>query len=432
MRERSLLYLFLALNVALAGAFVVYLILSNSGQPTVISTTFPTSGKTNAVTNAPLAAATASLPTTKTNVPVIVSPAETTSNPPAVAIQPEVKPVFTSKKFNWEQIESEDYAKYIDNLRAVGCPEEKIRYIIMADINELCARKRLKEAVANDTQWWRAEPESIPVNILHEKGRELEEQRRRLIAKLLGPEAVDNEKGESLLWSSVQLSGPVLGALSPEAHSQVQEICAQAKERNNTVVFARANQGQPLNAVELARMREQTRADLRQVLNAEELEEFLLRYSQNALILRAELRGLEPTAEEFRKIFRALDPIDHKMQLEYGSKEALSEKQKERYERQRDDIIREALGTERFSEYLLTKDPLYRQAQMFALQYNAPSKAIMPIYHATKATETKRQKILNDPALTPQEKSDEINAIYQQQQKSIQQIASDANGSPPR
>ena len=30
--------------------------------------------------------------------------------------------------------------------------------------------------------------------------------------------------------------------------------------------------------------------------------------------------------------------------------------------------------------------------------------------------------------LTPQEKSDEINAIYQQQQKSIQQIASDANG----
>src|SRR5436190_2813676 len=111
MRERSLLYLFLALNVALAGAFVVYLILSNSGQPTVISTTFPTSGKTNAVTNASLAAATPSLLPTKTNLPVIMPPAETTSAPPAAAIQPEAKPVFTSKKFNWEQIESEDYAK---------------------------------------------------------------------------------------------------------------------------------------------------------------------------------------------------------------------------------------------------------------------------------------------------------------------------------
>jgi hypothetical protein len=426
MRERSLLYLFLALNVALAGAFVVYLILSNSGQPSVVSTTFPSSSKTNLATNAPLAVATPDPP--KTNLPVLVTTLETTSAPPALTTQSEPKPAFTSKKFNWEQIEAQDYVKYIDSLRAVGCPEEKVRYIILADINELCAKKRLKEAVAHDIQWWHAEPDSVPVNILHEKGRELEEQRRRLIEKLLGPEAVDNEKGESLLWSSVQLSGPVLGALSPELHGQVQEICAQAKERNNTVMFARANQGQPLNAVELAKMREQTRVDLRQVLNAEELEEFLLRYSQNALLLRAELRGLEPTAEEFRKIFRALDPIDHKMQLEYGSKDALSEKQKERYERQRDDIIKEALGSQRFEAYLMTKDPLYRQAQMFALQYNAPSKAIMPIYQMTKATETKRQKILNDPALTPQEKSDEINAIYQQQQKSIQQIASDANG----
>jgi hypothetical protein len=422
--------LFLALNVALAGAFVVYLILSNSGQPATISATFPTTNKPNLTTSQVVAAVQPSQ--AKTNLPVMAPApapaAETNSAPPPVTKQAELKPVFTAKKFTWDQVESDDYTKYIDSLRAVGCPEEKVRYIILADINELCAKRRMKEAVAHDIQWWHAEPEMMLVNVLHEKGRELEEQRRRLITKLLGPDAVDNEKGESMLWSSVQLTGPVLGSLSPELHNQVQEICARAKERNDSVTFARANQGQPLNPIELARMRDQTRVDLKQVLNADELEEFLLRYSQNALQLRAELRGLEPTAEEFRKIFRALDPIDHKMQLEYGSKEALSERQKERYERQRDAIIKEAIGPERFEAYLLTKDPLYHQAQMFALQYNAPSKAIMPIYQMTKANESKRQKIMNDPALTPQEKSDEINAIYQQQQKSIQQIASDANG----
>ena len=60
--------------------------------------------------------------------------------------------------------------------------------------------------------------------------------------------------------------------------------------------------------------------------------------------------------------------------------------------------------------------------------YGAPPNAIMPIYQMTKLNETKRQKIMNDPALSPQQKSEEINAIYQEQQRSIQQIAAEAKG----
>ena len=49
MREKNLLQLFLMLNVALAGAFVVYLFLSSNRQPKVVSTSFPTATpKTNA------------------------------------------------------------------------------------------------------------------------------------------------------------------------------------------------------------------------------------------------------------------------------------------------------------------------------------------------------------------------------------------------
>ena len=196
--------------------------------------------------------------------------------------------------------------------------------------------------------------------------------------------------------------------------------------RGNHIVRARIGAGQPLNAVEMAKLREQTRAELKQSLNGQEMEEFLLRYSYNAQQLRSELRSLDPTPDEFRKVFHALDPVEHQMQLEYGSKEALSGKQQERYDRQREQIIKEALGQQRFDAYLLTKDPLYRQAQMFATQYGAPPQAVMPIYQTTKANEGKRQTIMKDPALSPQEKSDAINAIYRDQQKSLQEIASEA------
>src|ERR1041385_3933781 len=36
--------------------------------------------------------------------------------------------------FNWRTIESDDYKKYVTNLRAIGCPEATIRDIIGADL----------------------------------------------------------------------------------------------------------------------------------------------------------------------------------------------------------------------------------------------------------------------------------------------------------
>src|SRR5437899_1338344 len=166
MRERTLLYLFLALNVALAGAFIAYLFLSNSGQPPAISTTFASPAKTNVFTSSAVSNVPAGKPqAARTNVAVTVQAEIKPASASVTNQQPEFKPVFTQKKFSWEQVGSDNYLKYIDSLRAVGCPEEKVRYIILADINELCAKKRIKEAVAHDTQWWRAEPELIYINI---------------------------------------------------------------------------------------------------------------------------------------------------------------------------------------------------------------------------------------------------------------------------
>src|SRR5205085_3030607 len=123
--------------------------------------------------------------------------------------------------------------------------------------------------------------------------------------KLFGNDAIEKERVEPLLWNSVQLTGPVLGKLAPQLHNQVQEICAESIQRQQAYQWDRMNQGQPLNNVETANLREQTRSELRKVLNPQEIEEFVLRYSYDAAQLREELRGIDPTPEEFRKVFRA-------------------------------------------------------------------------------------------------------------------------------
>lgn len=422
--------LFLALNVALAACFVVYLFLSTNNQPRVVATSFvppaSPSSKTNATNSLIATAQTAQ--TNVTNLLTAIAP-EGTNAPGATNL---LSPVFSQKRIGWEQLQRDeqtntvDYRTYIDSLRAVGCPEEKVRYIVLADINDLFSKKRLKEAVTHDVQWWRSEPEISVAGALQQKGRTLEEERRILIEKYLGADAVESEKGEAMLWSNVQLTGPVLGNLPPEVHNAVQEICGKSIERHQGAFWARINDGQPLNSVEMAKLREQTRADLRKVLSPEGMEEFLLRYSHNAHQLRAELRGFEPTPDEFRKILRGTDALDHQLQVEFGGVEALSPQQRDRHNSQRDAAIREALGPKRYQDYLLVKDPLYRQAQMTATQYGAPANVIMPLYQMTKTNETRRQKILNDSALTPQQKSEALNAVQQEQMRTVQQIVSDA------
>ncbi|HXG46924.1 MAG TPA: hypothetical protein VNO52_04815, partial [Methylomirabilota bacterium] len=262
-------------------------------------------------------------------------------------------------------------------------------------------------------------------NPLQERGRQLEEERLALITRLLGQEVADSQRSETMLWNAVQLTGPVLGALPVAVHNEVQEICARSMERHQAAFWARANEGQPLNPIEMARLREQTRSDLRKVLNEEGMEEFLLRYSHNANRLRQELRGFDPTPDEYRKIFRAVDPLEHQMQMEYGGPEAMSEAQRERFERQRDAAIRAALTPERYQAYLLTKDPLYRQAQMTAQQYGAPSAAVATLYQMMKTNDVRRQKILRDTTLSPQQRTDALNRVNIEQQRLVQQIVTE-------
>jgi len=433
-RDRNLLRLFLALNVGLAGAFVAYLFLSRNSHPVVLPTSFPRPANAPARsaalpnpphTNAPKIAppespppsAAPSLPSSARTAAVAAT--LTDASPPSPLSAASIR-----KRFTWEDVESADYPAYLERLRTAGCPEDKIRTIVSSDIETLFAQRRLKEAVAHDIQWWLPQSDYFVSNALQDKGRRLEEQRRDLIRRLLGSEALEpeSERPDLALWSNVPLTGPVLGALPPDRHLRVQEICGKALDRQQSTVWAGVQDHQPANNVEMARLREQTRADLRQVLNAPELEEFLLRYSQVAHALRQEFGGFALSPEEFRKVFRAVDALDHPMQLEFGGLETMSAQQRARYERQRETAIREALGPERHQACLLTRDPLYRQAQMFASQQNASAQALMPIYQLTKASEAKRQKILTDASLTPEQRNQALNAVQSEQTESIRRI----------
>jgi hypothetical protein len=196
--------------------------------------------------------------------------------------------------FSWHDLESADYPTYIANLRDIGCPEQTIRDIIIADVNALYAKRRAVELVTPEQQWWRSEPDPGVVQTAADKANSLEEERRVLLTRLLGT----NWEGGDLVnlprptRPGVVLDGPVLGSLPADTKQAVQAATLRAQDRLAAYFETIRSEGKSIDAAELAKLRQQTRNDLERILNPAQLEEFLLRYSENATTLRAELGQL--------------------------------------------------------------------------------------------------------------------------------------------
>jgi hypothetical protein len=329
------------------------------------------------------------------------------------------------KKFGWQDITNDSYLDYVARLRSAGCPEKQVRNIVVSDVNDLFDKRRLEYAIKTDSQWWKTETFMGMLPMQNFAAGNFDEERRALLDKLLGENWDDTIKLPSLNSPAVNLTGPVLGALPADTWNAVQEICQRSMDRYQAYVNARMNEGGAVDNIEMAKLRDQTRQDLTKLLTPEQLEEFLLRYSHNSSKLRQDMRGLDLTPDEFRKIFRAIDPMEHQTQVEYGGPEALSQKQRDQLDAQRDRAVREALNPARYAQYLSTKDPLYKQAQLTAMQYGMSGKAVQPLYEMQKSMEAKRNEISRNASLTSEQRAQALQSLGVQQQQALQRLLTD-------
>lgn len=323
--------------------------------------------------------------------------------------------------FSWQDVESADYPTYINNLRSIGCPEQTIRDIIIADVNALYSRKRALELVTPEQQWWRSRPDTNVLQAAAEKSRALDEERRTLLTRLLGPswEAGDLASLPRPSHPGVELDGPVLGALSADTKQAIENINARSEDRMQSYVDSMRQQGKNPDPAELARLRQQTRDELASVLGPAQLEEFLLRYSEDATDLRnefGELQFFNPTPEEFRAVFRATDSLDQQLALLGNSTDPSTVQARQALEAQRDNAIKVALGPDRYEEYQMLHDPLYRQAVATAEQAGTPE-AAQTIYQINLASAATQEAINANTNLSADQRDIELKQLELDQLK---------------
>jgi LysM repeat protein len=310
--------------------------------------------------------------------------------------------------FSWHEVESPDYPTYIANLREIGCPEQTIRDIIIADVNALFSRRRATELITSDQQWWRSEPDQGLLQSAVEKSAALEEERRSLLTSLLGSswETGDMINLPRPTRPGVVLDGPVLGLLPQETKQALQDISLRSQEKMQAYIEEQVRQGRNVDPAELAKFRQQTRQELGALLSPGQLEEYLLRYSQTAYQMRSQLGQLkyfDASADEFRAMFRVTDALDQRL-LAISDDQPNAALARKELEEQKENAIKNALGPKRYEEYRLLQDPLYRDAVAAAQQAGTPE-AVRTLYQINLATAAEQAAINADTNLSSIQRS---------------------------
>jgi hypothetical protein len=349
---------------------------------------------------------------------------EPTEPPSTVDNGPLIKTnvVVRRENFTWEQVESTNYVVFIKNLRAVGCPEQTIRDIIMSEVDRMYGRRRLEEVVYPNYQWWRSEPDAAVVQAAAAKLQALESERQMVLTTLLGPgwDAQNNEQIAAA--GGITLTGPILGDLSPDVKESVYAIVARAQAKIAAYEQAQRQQNKAVDPMEMVRLREEPFTQLVSILTTAQYEEYALRYSAAAQQLRQQLRSVDLAQEQFRSLFNAISSINGQPAFYYAGNDPFLIGQQQQLRAQSDAIIKATLGEQFYAAFQLNQDPLYRSAKATAEQLGVPDTSVTSIYEINRATQSELDRIRKDRAMSNDEKVEAMSQAQVEQQQSLEQV----------
>ncbi len=327
-------------------------------------------------------------------------------------------------KFDWRAVESDDYRKYIANLRSIGCPEETIRDIITADVGKLYESKR--KALAGPPkkfEFWKPgammgaaiDPERT------EKERALNKEKRALLTGLLG--SAPDEKPDLLATTANQLEA-MFDFLPPEKRSKVFE----AMQDMQTKLQKAMNGGSP-DPDDMRKLMKESESALAAVLTPQEMLDYNLRFSMTANMMRMQLAGFEPNEKEFLELFQRRKAYDDEFGAGgFGGGLNLKGEEKERQkaaEKALEDQVKTLLGPDRYPDYTRAKDYAFQNMYRVAEREGLGKEAAVKVYEMKQAAEAQAKHLRADQNLSADQRTAALRAIREETERTVKTVFGD-------
>jgi hypothetical protein len=314
--------------------------------------------------------------------------------------------------FDWEMVESADYRNYIANLRAIGCPEQTIRDIIIADVNKLFEQRATQLlGAAAPIEFWK--PGGVAAAGEAERLQrivELAREKRGILKDLLGIEVTD----QSLLLEALNPLKSRYSFLPADKQQQLLELDAAYARKLTDASSSKDGSYQFLM--------DEKEAAVAQLLTPQELEDYQLRFSRTAEKLRDGLGGFQSSEFEFREIFRQQKAFEK----QFGSSDSgLSPEQRDVWVAglaEKRNQLKAALGEQRFSEY--EHESRFHQSRLkdIARQFNVPKENAFQALDVSWAAQEEAMRIRTNPAFTDEHRQQLLLNIRDQMESSFVQL----------
>jgi hypothetical protein len=333
--------------------------------------------------------------------------------------------VVQTNEFSWDQLEAEDYRTYIERLRRIGCPEETVHDIVIADLEKLMSGKvREIEGPSEPPQYWKPSRKDLVSTLaaLEKQGQKLEVdfEKREIVRQLLGIDLASaraKAKGEQDFYEER------LSFLDNEKLGKVRMLMERA---NREEVYLREKswlENDELTAAEKAEIRAiqaRKQQEIAALLSPEEREQFDLWFSPAAYRVRDVFLALEPSEQDFKALYAlerqfdadwaGVDPAE----LDPATK-ALYQEARQAVEAQ----TREHLGEERYLKMQHARDDDFRQLQNAVVQFGLQPELTSEIYDYRMVLSEERQRIRTDPALTPAQRETIVRALNEETEHAV-------------
>ena len=318
----------------------------------------------------------------------------------------------STNAFHWGTVESPDYREYIARLHAIGCPEETIRDIIIADVNKLFAgRVAALYPSPKDYKFWRVQDRALrqEERARDQKRRELDKEKRALIKELLG---IDYDV-EMARWNGRPDEDDYRhGFLSPEKLELVNALQAKYREMERALM----NDGgfrNPENRAKIAALRAQREAEMAQALGPQDYQEYQLRNSSTARNMRDTLASFEPSEDEFRQIFEMRKQFDDQFGFTRDGGDQAVREQRQAAQAKLDEQLHSMLGDDRYRQYTLAQDDRFRETYDWTQRHDLPANAAEALYDIRKSAEQASREIKNNKTLSSEEQLPALAQIKQ-------------------
>jgi hypothetical protein len=305
-----------------------------------------------------------------------------------------------------------------DLLRDAGLPDETVRAMVSSVIwNRYRDRLKALQPKPDETKPWWKNDQNWYGNMTREQRAEQRRIQREVSdesIRVLGKSKDANSWG----WQDTRLS-----FLPEEKRQNFQEVEQDYQDLIGEVQQEMQGFTLPSDTEKIRFLQEEKKRDLAAILTPAELADYDLRMSNTAQQLRWKMTRFDGTEEEYRKVFTLQQAFDASQQTDaYGNPINQGPddwKKRQEAEKQLGTQIKEALGADRYVEYVRSQNHEYQQLASATKRLSLPPQTTTQVFNLRYQIAEESKRIADNTNLGADQKKQALVDLAKQTREQV-------------